>query len=77
MASEAVAVAAIVMLFGLIGLAMTLLVVFLIQVKKAKATAEYKLLAEEAVQSQRSLAESSREMNRLLIEIERLLREVG
>lgn len=74
---EAVAVTAIIMVFGLIGLTLTLFTYFLVQNVRAKAGQEYRQLAEEAVRSQRELVEASQETNRLLADIERLLREVG
>lgn len=73
---EGVAITAIVMVFGLVGLALTLLTYFLVQTQRAKAGQEYKALAEEAVRAQRTLAESNQETNHLLTDIERLLREV-
>lgn len=76
MVQDAVAVTAIIMLFGLVGLALSLFTYFLVQAMRVKAQKEYKRLAEEAVRSQQVMAESTKESNRLLGEIERLLREV-
>lgn len=76
MVQEAVAVVAIIMVFGLVGLALSLFTYFLVQAMRVKAQKEYKRLAEEAVRSQQAMAESAAESNRLLTEIERLLREV-
>lgn len=76
MVQDAVAVTAIIMVFGLVGLALSLLTYFLVQAMRVKAQKEYKRLAEEAVRSQQVMAESTQESNRLLGEIERLLREV-
>ncbi len=72
----AVEVAAVISVFSLAGLALTLLTYFLVQTKRAQASQEYQALAEEAVRHQRMLAESTQETNRLLSDIERLLREV-
>jgi len=72
-----VAVAAVIMLFALIGLALALVAYIIVQRGRSHADHEYKALAEEAVRNQRTLAESNQEMNRLLTDIERLLREVG
>lgn len=76
MAPEAVAVTAIIMTFGLVGLTLSLLTYFLVQTMRLRSQREYRDLAEQAVRSQTEMVESTAETNRLLREIERLLKEV-